>query len=118
MTTTISAGATTITPAVVLGYETSSESGNTVHAVIGAEDPAVTLGVEGMRSGTLEMAFITQALAWAARAFLKTPNIFTLASTDATVIGMRFVRTGRMSIGLDPETLSVWVLTTDYQEVV
>lgn len=118
MTTTIFAGATTITPSLVLGYETASESGNRIHQIIGAQDPAVTLGSEGMRSGTLKMIYPTQALAWAARSFLKTSNIFTLASTDETVIGMRFVRDGAMTIELDEDTLSTWILTIDYHEVV
>jgi len=117
MTTTITAGATVVTPRVVLGYLAESESGNTIHDVIGASDPAVTLGVESSRSGTLGLVFTSTALAWAARSFLKTGAVFTLASTDSTPMAMRFVRDGRMSIELDDETLSTYTLRVTYREV-
>lgn len=118
MTNTISAvGITNIVPALVLSYDTESESGNIIHPVLNAEDPAITFGVEGMRAGVLEMYFATSALAWAARASLKLPKIFTLVSTDESAIGMKFVRSGRMRIGLDSSTLKSWVLTVGYQEV-
>lgn len=118
MTSTITIGAASFTPALVLGYETESNAGNTIHTVVGSTgQPAVTLGAETMRAGTLEMYFATRALAWAARATLKTIGVFTLVSTDEPVIGMKFVRAGRMTIGLDPDTLKDWVVRVGYQEV-
>lgn len=117
MATTITAGATTITPDLVLDYEARSETSNTIHEVLNSDARAITLGVESLRAGTLNLYFATQTAAWAAHTFLKTSTLFTLASTDATVIGMRFVREGRMSIEIDTRTMTRWLLHVNYQEV-
>lgn len=117
MANTISAGATTITPTLVLGYQGESEATNTIHPLIGSAEPAVTFAVEALRAGTLDLLFSTESAAWAARAFLQTTNKFTFASTDVPAIGMKFVRTGPMTITLDDETVEVWTLSVGYQEV-
>lgn len=117
MTTTISAGATTITPNLVLGYVTESESANTIHAVLGSTAPAVTLAAESLRQGALSLFFEIEAEAWTAYEFLKTLNIFTLESDDVAPIEMEFVRSGVMTMELDPATLTVWVIKAGYQEV-
>jgi len=117
MTTTITSGATTITPTLVLGYDAETKSGNTIHELLGSAEPAVTFGTESLRIGSLEMFFLTRAAAWAAQAFLKSLVVFTLASTDESVIGMKFVREGEMKIGIDRETFTKWVVTFSYREV-
>jgi len=117
MATTITAGATTITPALVLGYDTTTRAGNVMHQIIGSSAPAVTFFPESLRSGELKLMFPSRALAWAAQTFLKAQTIFTLASTDETLIGMKFVRDGSMSIALDNDMLEFWQLTVSYQEV-
>lgn len=118
MSTTITNGSSNFTPALVLSYEAETITGNTIHDVIGGTgEPAVTFGAETMRTGVLEMYFTTRALAWAAQVKLKATGIFTLVCTEEPNINMKFVRAGRMSIGLDSETLKSWVVKAGFQEV-
>jgi len=112
-----SAGLPLIAPALVLGYDTSSESSNRSRNVIGSRSPAITLGSESLRSGDLSLYFTTAALAWTARNTLATAAVFTLTSPEEPNINMKFVRAGGMKTALDSETLSQWVVTVGYQEV-
>ena len=119
MPTTFTSSAGTITPVLVLGYETSSQSRNVLHEVIGAQSPSVTFGGETLRSGTLNLFFDTHATAWGARNFFTSNVVWTLTSTDQAGMAMTFVRQGDLSMELNTETTkeSVWTLSVSYQEV-
>jgi len=115
--TTITAGSSTITPTLVLGYEAQSESTNVVHRVIGRSNPDYTIGFETLRSGTLRLLFDTRAAAFTALALHRTVSVFTLADTDVPQADMTYIRTGAMTIGLDPETRIYWTLEVGFEEV-
>lgn len=115
--TTISDGTTTITPLLVTGYESTRQSRNVIHDIIGREDPEVTLRVAGLRTGTLEMLVSTLANALALEA-LHTPGVvMTLADVDLPGLNMDYVTSGDIGVQLDDETRDRWLVTVDYQEV-
>jgi len=114
MTTTITAGAVVITPDLVLGYESETDSTNIAHRILGRADPDYTLGDDTPRTGTLELFFLEKAPAWAAQEAHRTAGLFELTDTDYPEIGMTYIRIGRMSMTLNNDR---WVVSVGYQEV-
>lgn len=108
--------ATTTSPALVLGYDTSRESLNIVHDIIGG-GIAVTLIRPRPRQGTLELFYTTEAGAFAALSLHSRESTFTLSDTDRPAVSMTYVADGSMSLSLDTETRTRWVLSVGYQEV-
>lgn len=117
MANTISSGATTVTPSLILGYSTSSDAQNVRHDVIGAASPSYTLAPDRLRAGTLGLLFLTAAAAETARAFLVQKKVFVLASSDLPQINMSFIREGAIEVELDEETFAAWIVRVGYQEV-
>lgn len=114
--TTITQGATTITPTLVLGYESPSTSGNILHTLVNGT-VKVSLVPDAPRAGTLKLLFASRSAAFAARALHAASGVFVLADPDVPEIGMHYVRRQEMSIALDPDTRLLWLLSVDYQEV-
>lgn len=117
MATTLSNGSVTLTPLLVLGYKATQDSKNVIHAVLGKTSPDVTLRKANMRSGTLEILFLTAAEAEAARQLHIAEDVFTLDSSEITQINMQYVVNGEITTALEDETRNAWVITIDYQEV-
>jgi hypothetical protein len=117
MASTITQRGTTITPLLVTGYDTSRDSANIVHWIIGREDPDVTLRRAKLRRGTLNMLFATEAQAASCENVHTDPEVFVFADTDLPSIGMRYVVNGPITRGLDPETRELWLVTVAYQEI-
>lgn len=116
MSVTIAKGATTITPALVLGYRAETDSLNVVHRKIGGGID-VSLADDTPRTGTLTLFFLTRAEAWAAQALHATAGSFTLTDSDLPQTNMNYVRDGKMEIALDDQTLTRWLVTVGFQEV-
>ncbi|MCE4024662.1 hypothetical protein LXM50_01605 [Microbacterium sp. Au-Mic1] len=118
MATTITAGATTITPILIDGFEASRSGGSIVHPILGRTNPDITLRPAGMKTGTLSLLFAVEAdanMAWNA---LSDPAVFVLSSDERTV-SMSFVvpESQALSLKLDPETRDHWTLSVPFQEV-
>lgn len=118
MTTTITrvSDSATTTPDLVLGYETSRQSRNIVHELIGG-GISITLVPASPRSGALQLFYIAEADAWASMALHATADSFTLADTDIPDVGMTYVLSGSVDIALDEQTRAQWVVTVNYQEI-
>ncbi|KKX96929.1 hypothetical protein [Microbacterium sp. Ag1] len=106
----------TLNPSLVLGYQTSRESLNTIHDLIGG-GIAVTLVRPRPRSGTLALFFPTEGGAFFALEKHALETTFTLTDTDRPSVNMTYVTHGSTDLALDPETRNRWVLTVGYQEV-
>lgn len=106
----------TTSPALVLGYETSQESQNIIHDIIGG-GIAVTLVRPRPRSGTLRLFYLTEADANAARLLHTRESSFTLSDTDLPTITMTYVLDGSISPALDDEGRKRWVVEIGYQEI-
>lgn len=117
MTTSISTGTTTITPELVLGWSTSQDSRNVIHSIIGRSDPEVTLQPANLRTGTMELFFLSEAEAEEARLIHSSAAIFTLYSDEITSANLYYVVTGSISMALEDETRRYWTVTVDYQEI-
>lgn len=118
MTTTITDATSSITPDLVVGYDTERESRNVLHNVIGKAEQDVSLELDGLRYGTLHLFFESQTAAWVAYEQLGAIGTWELTDTDIPQIGMSFVRTGPMKMGLDPVSRRRWLIEMDYQEVI
>ncbi|GAB6856475.1 hypothetical protein [Microbacterium xylanilyticum] len=118
MATTITAGASVITPLLVEGFEAARSGGAIVHTILGRANPDVTLRPAGTRTGALELLFADEAKANQAWSALAVAGVFTLAS-DERAIGMTFVipEGERIGLKLDDTTRNHWHVTVPYREV-
>lgn len=106
----------TVSPALVLGYQTSTESQNIVHDLIGG-GIAVTLVRPRPRSGRLELLFLQEADGFLALKAHARETTFSLSDTDRPEVGMDYVTEGAIDLSLDEQTRKRWVLSVGYQEV-
>lgn len=120
MTALITGGATSITPDVVLGYESAREAASIAHPILGSSSPDVTLRPAQMRAGTLTLGFIqatAEADSSAAEENLSAAAAFTLTESTRPTAGMRFIVTGPIRRALSSETRATWTVTFDYTEI-
>ena len=115
--TSISDGATTITPLLVTGWESSRETQNVLHVIVGRADVDVTFRAAGLRSGTLTALCDSLELALQLEVLLAQPKRFTLTDTDHAAVNMAFVVAGAIAVQLDDETRVQATVAVDYQQV-
>lgn len=116
--TTISDGTTTITPELVLGYETAQAGRNIVHDILGRPDPDVSLAPAALRAGTLNLFFLTAADADACRKLHARAAVFTYSATDTASTSMRYVLdSAGIGQALEDQTRKRWTVTIAYREV-
>lgn len=115
---TITDGTTTITPELVLGYETAQEGRTIVHDILGRPDPDVSLAPTTTRAGTLELFFATADDAEQARVMHTQAAVFTYTATDNPTTSMRYVVAGGgLRVSLDDRTRRRWTVSVAYREV-
>lgn len=120
MTATISAvsGAGSTDPLTVLSpYSTANRSRSVIHSLIGG-GIAVSLVAPDPRSGDLALLYETEADAQAAAQLHLLPTGFTLTDTESPSVSMTYVVDGDVSVELDQDTLTLWVVTVGFQETV
>ena len=117
MSTTITSGATTITPELVTGWESTNDTFNIVHDILSKASPDITLRGSTTRSGTLTMLFVTAAACETARALHVGANVLTLASSSITAANFNYVVNGAVTATLDDDTRRYWTLSVDYKEI-
>lgn len=116
--TTITLGATVITPQLVDGYTSERTTGNIIHPA--ADNPAevdVTFRPASLRTGTLRMLFLTLGDALTAEVLHAGVGVFALADTDLPGLNMAYVPNGDIVTELDDETRQLWTVSVDFQEV-
>ena len=119
MPTTITSGASTITPTAVLGYQAVRESRTIVHPVLGSANPDVSLRPATLRSGELSLGFqgsASEANSKTAADLLSTAATFNLVSSERTSIPMPFVVQGQVRRELESESRDAWLVTFSFQE--
>ena len=115
---TITSGVLSFSPTLITAWETTQESRNVVHNIIGRTDPDVTLLKAATRTGTLEMLFTSATGAETARGILANGGVFTISDSEFWVNGFDFVLTGSLTASLEDETRDLWTLTADFVEVI
>lgn len=117
MTAFITLGERTVTPELVLGYQTQRAAPTLTHTIIGRGDPDVTLKPVGLRTGTLDLFLLTEDDAARAQAVLSEVGVFTYTDDALPSTAMRFVVKGALGIRLDDQTRRRWVVSVQYAEV-
>lgn len=120
MPTTITSGASTITPTQVLEYEANRESQSIIHPILGSTNADVTLRVASLRSGRLQIGFqgsSSEANSKTATDLLSGAATFNLVSTDRTSIPMKFVVQGQIRRELEDQSRDAWVVSFDFREI-
>ena len=107
----------TTSPALLLGWEFSRRGGSIVHRVLGSAAVDVTLRPAELRSGTLNLFYLTEAPALACEAMHSKAASFTLTDSDRPALGMQYVVTGQIRVTLDPETMTRWLVSIDVEQV-
>jgi hypothetical protein len=118
MTNTISNGTTTITPLQVLGWESKQATRHVLHEILNKASHDVTMRPSSLRYGSLKLLFATAALAESARAIHTQSSVFTLSSDEVTQVAMSYIVSGDVTVSLDSKSLTYWMVSIDYQEVV
>ena len=118
MTSTLSYGGITVLPRLVLGWQQARDSLNLEHPLIGGGRD-ITHTPPTLRSGTLQLLFVTEPEVLDAEAMHRTAPYLDLASDDRVIANMRYVLAdgGQLGVTLDDDTRDVWTLTVDYREV-
>lgn len=118
MSATITSGSITITPTLVLSYESQRTSASRGHELLGG-GVAVTMRPASLRTGTLELFFVDEATAYAAELAHRDSAVFTLDEPERPTAAMSYVVApgGRITRTLDDESRAVWTVSVDYQEV-
>ncbi len=118
MSTTITATSTggTTTPLLVNGYEAARQSRNIIHDLL-SDGIAVTLINPRPRSGTLRLLYDDEAAAFAALNLHAEETTFAIVSDERAGVGMIYVLDGDVSIALDEETQTAWIVSVGFQEV-
>lgn len=116
----ITSGAGSTTPDLILGDSlTITQQARTIaHELMGGGTSYVFRG-NGPRGGALQLFYLDEADAEAARVLHLEPVVFTIDEPDRAMIdGLAYVRTGDMSITLDSQTRERFILTINISEVV
>jgi hypothetical protein len=115
--TTITLGEVTLTPALVLGFNSSRTAGNVLHTIVGRAGVDVTTKPAGLRSGTLRLLAATLADALSLEWLHAQAGVFSLVDADLPELSMDYVPSGAIRLELDDETRVQWSVEIDYQEV-
>ena len=102
---------------MITGYESTRESGNVIHSIIGRPSPEVTLRAAGLRTGNLEALLLLEADAIALESLLAKPKTLLLTDPDVTGVNMSFVLAGPITRTLEDDTRRAWLVKFDFQEV-
>lgn len=103
-------------PYFVLGYETTRNTGNVFHDVLGGGTD-VTIREAELRSGTLRMLYLDADTARDALAMFGRAEVFSFDDPEVPGVAMSFALAGQLVLTLDSETMLRWVLAVGYQEV-
>lgn len=107
----------TSTPLTVLSpWESGRTSRNIVHDLSGGAI-AVSLVAPRPRSGTMDLLYPDETSAFAALDLHSHETSFTLTESDRPHVSMTYVISGDVRIRLDPDTLELFIVSVDYQEV-
>lgn len=107
---------TTITPDLVLGFESVRAARTILHDVIGASDLAVTQRPAAKRSGTLSLLFEDETASKQAEDLHAAVGKFALVTDELGTVGMAYVVSGDIKRSLD-DSRKLWLLDVNYQEV-
>ncbi|MCA0377876.1 MAG: hypothetical protein LCH36_00345 [Actinobacteria bacterium] len=115
---TITDGTTTFTPTLLMVADSTRESTNKVHRLLGGKI-AVTLGDPVPRSGTLGFLLKGEALKEACVTLHATGSLFQLTEPDQPSTDMTYVLAegGKIAVEQLRDYDDLWMVSIDFQEV-
>lgn len=118
MSISISSGAWATAPTLILSILTEAPTTTKLHTLIGG-GVAVSLEPVGLRTGTLELFYLTEADARAAEKAHYVPGVFRITYPEReTLDGLTYVvAPGSLTLQLDASTRDRWTLAVPFQEV-
>jgi hypothetical protein len=116
--TTVTKGAVTLTPLLLIDPEYTRASGNIVHKILGRSNPDITFAPALMRTGTHKFLCADRAAAKAFEDLHATPGVFTLVDATMAGYGMKYVTTDSLKVAVEPTTRARWIVEIPFQEVV
>jgi hypothetical protein len=117
MTTTITDGQNTVTPDLVLGWETSQETRNVIHPIIGRSSPDFTIKPSNLRTGTMSLFFKDYEQAELCRNMHINAAVFQLYTSNFNEANMRYVVFQEVTMTLEETTLRYWTIGVQFQEI-
>lgn len=117
MSTTFTLGASSVVADLVTEYESSRESGNQLHPIIGRTDQDVSLKAAGLRTGSFTAVCPDLTTALALEALHAGLGVLTLASTELPGLDMTYVTSGAVSVQPDDQDIRRWSVSVDFAEV-
>ena len=118
MTTTITDGHTTVTPTLVMGWQTSQDTRNIVHPIIGSSNPDVTIKPSNLRTGEMSLLFDTYVQADLCRALHANAAVFQLYTDDFPAANMNYVVFQEVKLTLEETGQRYWIVNIQFQEVI
>ena len=112
----ITTGAHTIAPHLLLGYQSSRESGNVFHPLIDSPTPDITLRPAAPRTGTLELFFLTGVAATACERLHAGARLFHLRDSARPSTNMTYVVDGNVTCEV-AEGGARWIVSVAYHEI-
>jgi hypothetical protein len=117
--TTVTKGAITLTPLLMIDPEYSRESGNIVHKILGRSTPDITLAPALLRTGTHKFLCADRSAAVALEALHTSPGVLTLVDATLDGYGMKYVlANGSLTSAPDAAVRSRWIVQVPFQEVI
>lgn len=118
MTIAISDGITTYNPLLLTGWETSRQSGNVLHTIVGASAVDATLREAGLRTGELQFLCADMSAALAIEALVSQAVELSLTVTETDLsIAMDFVASGSITVAIDEDSRELWTVGIEFQEI-
>jgi hypothetical protein len=116
-TNIISSGDIDLVPLVINGYESSRQSGNLVHPIMGRANPDITFRPAMLRTGTLRLVFLDETASKQAEDEHAIARVWQVITPDRLTVEMSYVTNGSIVRTLDDATRDAWIVSIDYQEV-
>lgn len=114
---TVTHNATSLTPALALGYSWDRPLNNIEHDIIGSSTKAFTFRPAGPRTGTLMFLCLSADDAQQLVTMHADAGLFDIVDSDVPAAAMTYVPVGKMSMDLDPVTATRWVVSIEFREV-
>lgn len=118
MAITVSHNATSLNPALVLGYSWDRQINNLAHDIIGSSAPAFTFRPAGAREGRFRYFCLNSEDAQALAELHADVGLFSISDDQVPAAAMTYVPQGTISVSLDDTTRVRWVVEVGFREVV
>lgn len=117
MSALITLGESSTEPIAVVDYETTQESGNLVHEILGSDEVDITFRPASKRRGMLRLVYDTAEAAAAGAALHTLSGILSLTYPEQPTVEMSYVVAERGQIRRRRQAAGEWTVDVDYREV-